>query len=216
MCNIGEWQTADMFQHYGHLRSGFSLIDYYPADLEAGQKFRQAFADEVKATKGDILNLIAKDKRIDAATIADALGVKREWVSRNIAEMVRDGVLSQNIQVVDGTEEIIRERTPEADDILKRNPPVKATEIILRYSYQKRPEAEGPAVIPTTRPFCRRLMELSDKGRVYSRADIEQITARLGYSVWERTGGFWRVKGTDDTKIHCRHYWRTEILLKKK
>jgi DNA-binding MarR family transcriptional regulator len=216
MCKVGEYQTAEMFREYGHLRKGLELIDYYPATGNDANRFRACFAEVTKATKGDILNLIGKDKRINAGTIAEVLKVSREWVSRNIAEMVRDGALTQTVQDIDGVEQIERERTPQADDILKKAPPERSTEILLRYSYQKRPGVDGPAVIPTTRPFCKKMMELSETGRVYTRADIEQITARLGYSVWERTGGFWRVKGTDETKIHCRHYFRTEILLKKK
>jgi hypothetical protein len=39
-----------------------------------------------------------------------------------------------------------------------------------------------------SRPFCGKLMELD---RLYSRKDIEAISERLGYSVWDR----WGVKG---------------------
>ena len=44
-------------------------------------------------------------------------------------------------------------------------------------------------------------MELN---RLYTRYDIEQISQRLGYSVWDRKGG-------DD----CRHRWVSQIVVKK-
>jgi biotin operon repressor len=207
MCNIGEYQTAEMFEHAGHLRKGYELIDRF--DIEGA---RHAFAETKKATKADILTLIKKDPLISPQVIAEVLGKSREWVARNIAEMVKGGAIKQ---LTNDDKAIVREILPGADEILKRLPPPKVTDVILRYSYQKRPIAKGPAIIPTSRPFCVKMMSLSDSGRVYSRQDIEQISAQLGYSVFERAGGFWRIKGTDETSIQCRHFFQAEILLKK-
>jgi biotin operon repressor len=207
MCNIGEYQTAEMFSHCGHLRKGYELIDSF-----AIEGTKQTFAGVKDATKADILAMIKKDPLISPQVIADVLGKSREWVARNIAEMVKGGAISQ---VTNQDKAIVREILPGADDILKKLPPPKVTDVILRYSYQKRPIAEGPAIIPTSRPFCVQMMKLSDSGRVYSRQDIENLSAVLGYSVFERAGGFWRIKGTDKTSIQCRHYFRAEILLKK-
>jgi DNA-binding MarR family transcriptional regulator len=208
MCSlVGEYQTAEMFQHSGHLRAGYELIDSF--DIEGS---KQAFAAIKQTTKADILTMIKKDPLISPETIAKVLGQSREWVARNIAEMIKGGAIKQ---LTNEDKAIVREILPGADDILKRLPPPKVTDVILRYSYQKRPIAPGPAIISTSRPFCVKMMGLSDSGRVYSRADIEQISAQLGYSVFERSGGFWRIKGTDKTEIQCRHYFRAEILLKK-
>jgi hypothetical protein len=208
MCSlIGEFQTAEMFQHVGHLRKGYEVIDSFGIEGTL-----QAFAAVKDATKADILAMIKEDPLISPETIAKVLGQSREWVARNIAEMIKGGAISQ---ATNQDKAIIREVLPGADDILKKLPPPKVTDVILRYSYQKRPIAPGPAIIPTSRPFCRQMMKLSDSGRVYSRQDIELISAQLGYSVFERSGGFWRVKGTDKTNIQCRHYFQAEILLKK-
>lgn len=210
MCNVsnfGEYQTADMFERIGHKRDGFILVDHFEATG------RENFAEVTDATKADVLNLISKDKLISPENIAKVLGVKREWVARQIAELIQAGALVQKVNVIDGVEQIERGRTPQAEDILKKLPPPKTTEILLRYSYQKRPIAEGAPIISTTRPFCRKLMELSNEGRVYTRGEIEKVSARVGYSVFERAGGFWFHDGEADPQ--CRHYWRTEILLKK-
>jgi DNA-binding MarR family transcriptional regulator len=205
MCrSFGQFQTAEMFLSVGHIRKGYDLIDHWEYSREV-----DGFAEAKEATKADILAVIKKNPLATSADIAKALNVKPEWVARNIAEMVKGGAILQTTTA----DAIERTVTPGADDILKRLPPPKETEIILRYSYQKRPIAEGRAVIPTTRPFCRKMMEFSSEGRVFSRQDIESLSAQLGYSVFERNGGFWFHDGKAD--IQCRHYWRTEILLKK-
>jgi DNA-binding MarR family transcriptional regulator len=206
MCNqspFGEYQTADMFEHCGQLRKGYEVFDRFPL----------SFAETAtgKATKADILHLLKKDATLTPDAIAKALNVTREWVSRNIAEMVKGGAITQTKEP-DGN--INRTIEPSADEILKRLPPPKVTDIILRYSYQKRAEASGPDLLPTSRPFCKKLVGLEKEGRVYSRADIEKISARVGYDVFTRTGGFWNNDGT--IEIHCRHYWMTEILIKEK
>ena len=205
MCDhIGQYQTAEMFLSIGHIRKGYDLIDHWEYN-----KTVDGFAEAKEATKADILAVIKKNPLATSADIAKALNVKPEWVARNIAEMVKGGAIIQTTTA----DAIERTVTPSADDILKRLPPPKETEIILRYSYQKRPIAEGRAIIKTSRPFCVKMMEISNEGRVYSRQDIESLSAQLGYSVFERNGGFWFHDGKAD--IQCRHYWRTEILLKK-
>jgi len=206
MCNqspFGEYQTADMFEHTGHLRTGYSVFDTFPLSF--------AEAPAGKATKADILELIKRDPFVTPEAIAAALNVKREWVSRNIAEMVKGGAITQTTKQDGNINRVIE---PSADEILKRLPPPKVTDILLRYSYQKRAEASGPDLLPTSRPFCVKLVGLEKQGRVYTRADIEKISARVGYNVFLRTGGFWNNDGT--IEIHCRHYWMTEILIKEK
>jgi hypothetical protein len=85
----------------------------------------------------------------------------------------------------------------------------KIPKIAIKYSYEVQPGV-GPAVIEGTRPFCRKMIQLD---RLYSRQDIESISERLGYSVWNRRGGFWNNNGTIEP--HCRHLWKSNIVVKK-
>jgi hypothetical protein len=85
----------------------------------------------------------------------------------------------------------------------------KLPKIQVMYSYEVMPGV-GAAVIPTTRPFCRKLVELD---RFYTRQQIEAISERLGYSVWNRRGGFWNNNGTIEP--HCRHMWKSNVVIKK-
>jgi len=86
------------------------------------------------------------------------------------------------------------------------------TETVVRYSYEKRPEATGPSLLPTTRPFCRKMLELNET-KMWSRENIQAISERLGYDVFARVGGFWNNNGK--IEFHCRHYWKSNIVRKK-
>lgn len=89
--------------------------------------------------------------------------------------------------------------------------PLNIPKFEIRYSYEKRPEAEGPSVLPTTRPFCKKMVALN---RLYTRKEIQQISAFLGYDVMLRSGGFWNNNGK--TEIHCRHEFFSQIVIRKK
>jgi hypothetical protein len=100
-------------------------------------------------------------------------------------------------------------------------PPAKGKtvmpEVMIKYSYEKRPEAAGSEIKDTTRPFCKKLLTLD---RLYSRSEIQQISMAVGYSVWNRSGGFWTHGKNDqnpgERDSRCRHEWRSHIVIKKK
>lgn len=80
----------------------------------------------------------------------------------------------------------------------------KLPRIFIKYSYEPRPGLDP--IIETTRPFCKKLVTLN---RFYSRMEIERISERVGYSVWDRRGGFWGDRPT------CRHIWKQHVVIKK-
>lgn len=90
---------------------------------------------------------------------------------------------------------------------------IKLPEVRVLYSYEKSPEASGPAILPNgrTRPFCAKMVTLN---RLYSRVEIEAISQRLGYNVWTRRGGFWN-KGNGVISPSCRHVWKMNLVVKK-
>jgi hypothetical protein len=73
------------------------------------------------------------------------------------------------------------------------------------YSY------EGPQD-DRNRAFCARLLELD---KLWSRAEIETMSRRMGYSVWDRRGGWW-TKPSGDHSPSCRHKWVKNIVMRKK
>jgi hypothetical protein len=78
------------------------------------------------------------------------------------------------------------------------------------YSYEVRPELGQPDVIPTTRGFCRELIALN---RVYTRGEIEQVSAIVDRDVWLYRGGWYHNPNTDKNTPFCRHYWQQNIIL---
>jgi hypothetical protein len=110
-------------------------------------------------------------------------------------------------------EDTIIERAVIPDAVANINlPPTEVTEVLIKYTYEKKPGVAGPSVMDTTRPFCKKLVGMD---KMYSRSDIEQITQRLGYSVFDRAGGFW-MQPDGTVSPSCRHYWKTNIVLRKK
>jgi hypothetical protein len=88
---------------------------------------------------------------------------------------------------------------------------VPTDEFEVRYTYAKREGVEGLEVIPTTRDFCRAIIEL---GRAFTREEINQISAVEGYDVFKFKGGFYHNPKTDITTPYCRHTWKFNLIRK--
>lgn len=167
--------------------------------------FKQSFTASVSVSEADILKLISKDRLITPEIIANALGVTPEYVTSKIAKMVKNGLLNSTDDYIGEDVQIERTLTVPLDDITADITDNNQTIVSIKYSY------EGPQD-SRNRPFCAKMMELN---RLYSRVEIENISAQLGYSVFDRRGGFWRHKGTDITTPHCRHNWMSQVVVKK-
>lgn len=83
-------------------------------------------------------------------------------------------------------------------------------ELKILYSYEARAGLKD--IIPTTREFCRDLIDING---LYSRADIGRISSLVGWDVWKHRGGWWTRKGTNYTTDFCRHIWKSHIVRKK-
>lgn len=161
---------------------------------------------DVTRTEDSILELIRKDKRITPAVIAETIGQSEAYVIAKITNLEKRGYLEESSSTI-GEDVIIERIVPETDILTP--PPIAGTtppaQIFIKYSY------EGPQD-SRNRPFCAKMLQLH---RLYSRADIENISQRLGYSVFDRRGGFWRHKGTNTTTPYCRHNWKSNIVVKR-
>lgn len=196
-----EDEVAMMFETIGDSKSNYHILKSVKFDGEFTEKM--AFAD-LSQTDSEIINMIGKDKRISSANIAAAIKSTTDYVNSRIESLINEGVLTQTTKRI-GVDTVIEHAVnPESIDY---RPKPDSVDVYVKYSYELRPGVKGPEVISTTRPFCKRLIELN---RVYTRAEIETISQRLGYSVFDRAGGFWG----DSPK--CRHEWRRNIIIKKK
>jgi hypothetical protein len=211
---LSEDDVIGMFDECGENREDFDILKSkkvcFSTDLEAQEDETVFIQDAFKTidltkTEQAILDLIKKDPKITPDVIASTLSQTKKYVTSKLSNMVNRGILERASEMI-GTDEIISHVIPEAVDIV---PPVEsapAVQVMVKYSYEVKPGI-GEPIIPTTRPFCRKMIHLN---RLYSRAEIEKISLRLGYSVWDRKGGWWG--GSPE----CRHRWVSNVVVKKK
>lgn len=179
------------------------------------------FAD-VSQLQANVLDLIAKDKRITPEIIAQVLKEEIGVIKRIMSLLAEKGYIAvKDIIVGEGIDSnVVTERnlTEPLKDIVEKIKP-QTTEFLIRYSYEWR-KGFNDSDKPTSRPFCQYLMsqkQSNGKKKMYSRAEIEQMTARLGYSVWDRGGGWYTVKGSKPAKHtpFCRHEWKENLVTRK-
>jgi DNA-binding Lrp family transcriptional regulator len=210
-----EEYIVGMFDEYGDTRDDYEIIKSkkvcFNSELEAEEDeavyIQEAFKTlDVTRTENEILNLLRKDPKITPKVIAETIGQTEKYVASKLQSLIKRGYIETATELI-GDDEIISRTIPESVDIvppaLLENPPVQ---VMVKYSYEVKPNI-GPAIIPTSRPFCRKMIALN---RLYSRADIEKISVRLGYSVFDRKGGWW------GKSPECRHIWKSNIVVRKK
>jgi hypothetical protein len=198
-----ERELLEMFEKFSE-----SLDDYEVITSKSPKEFNH-FAEEVVLSQleADILNLISKDKRITSETIAEVLKQDVKVIEASLKNLVENNVIAAK-EVKVGKDVIIERKKTD----IKIDKP-KTITLSVAYTYAKRPDAQGDTIIATSRPFCVKMVDLA-KTRLWSSANIQQMSVVLGYSVFDRVGGFWNNKGTIET--HCRHEWKPVIIQKKK
>jgi hypothetical protein len=195
-----------IFDEFGEARDNFTV-------LKRKERFNEYVDYELFAsinqTKADILDLISKDKRITPEVIADTLKLDIDVVKNNLDQLVKSGSLVMGID--NGIP--IHELTAPLSELTKIEP--QTSSFLIRYTYEWKdivPAGERNTAAHPSREFCKRLMSLD---KVYSRSDIEQLSARLGYSVWDRKGGWWTMPDGGHSPS-CRHTWVSNIVMRKK
>lgn len=193
-----EDEAAELFSEYGESKEIYLVVK--------SMAFNEDYIEfqDLSQIESNIIDQVKKDKNATPETIAKAIGSSTGYVSKELKKLKEAGVLKEVTKTV-GIDKIIE--TVVNPEQIDYKPKPETVDIFIRYTYEKRPDAKGGEVIDTTRPFCKRLIELD---RVYSSTEINQISMRLGYNVFDRGGGFW------GKKDHCRHEWRKLVVIKKK
>jgi DNA-binding MarR family transcriptional regulator len=209
-------QDFQVFFEFGEDRSNYEVLKSKTrfsddADFEM-------FAD-VTQLQSNILDLIVKDKRITPEVIADTLKEDIGAVKRVIDTLIEKGFIKTSEvkqgKGIDSNIIIERELTAPIGKIVEAIKP-QTTQILIRYTYEWIPKLdrsgnpENNPLIATSRPFCKYLLEAN---KFYTRSDIESMSARLGYSVWDRRGGWWNDNGRISES--CRHRWVSNIVKRK-
>jgi hypothetical protein len=170
------------------------------------------FAD-VTQLESDILDQIAKQKNITPEVLSEVLdedvnnikSILKDLEDRKILK-VKETKIGKGIN---SNIEVSRELTQPLSKAVGDTKP-QTTEILVRYSYDWI-AGFNDSDITNSRPFCKALLGAN---KLYSRSDIESMSARLGYSVWDRRGGWWNDNGVASES--CRHEWKTNVVTRKK
>lgn len=89
--------------------------------------------------------------------------------------------------------------------------PEQGNEVQVMYEYKVRP-GYGEPLIDTSRGFC---VKLINNDRLYSRADIQTMSAIFGYDVYSHCGGWYFNSDTGKAENQCRHFWNKVKVLRK-
>jgi len=170
-----------VFQQYGESADNFEAYKFEFVDA-----VETAILNVLKENKGLQVGDIVNITKLDAKVVADAIA---KLAKAELIKSYEDGL----------------ETTPKGVEEVKR----LQTEIVVRYGYALAAGIKGTLVIPTTRDFCRQIVE---SNRVYSREDINAMSAQLGYDVWKRRGEWYTNPDTGITTPQCRHVWSQQLL----
>jgi hypothetical protein len=171
----------------------------------------QAFADEeINVLKANVLDLISKDKRVTPEVMAKVLNKSVDQIDNALEALKLEGYLVQTGMEISilapNYTPVVRKLTEPLSKIPGGDKTTK-TEVLLRYTYSGPEDSKN-------RPFCARMLQLA-KTKLWSRSDIENISERLGYSVWDRRGG-WFTEPNGNHRPYCRHRWQVKIVTRKK
>ena len=171
------------------------------------------FAD-VTQLESDILDQIAKQKDVTPEVLAEVLDESVETINNILKDLEDRKILKTSEEKIGkgiNSNIIISRQLVQPLSKTVGNVKPQTTEILVRYSYGWK-SGFSDADLTNSRPFCKELIRAK---KLYSRSDIEQISARLGYSVWDRAGGWWTMPDGDHSES-CRHEWKTNIVTRKK
>jgi hypothetical protein len=201
---LGELDEMEAFEsvamEFGVSADNYQVLRSKPVRFEADNSVMAEFMEvepENKELDKKILAEIKRTKKVEADQISRRLDVPLEKVSERIEYLISKG----RVTIQDRVARIADTPDSEVEETFE-----------IRYRYDLRPDATGAKVIDTTRDFCRTLIKLN---KLYTRQDIDQMTAIMGFSVWERRGGWYTLPGTDISRPSCRHIWQQQIVVRK-
>ena len=189
---------------------GDSVEDFEVIETHDAKNYEQFADEEINVLKANVLDLISKDKRVTPEVMAKVLNKSVEQIDNALEALKLEGYLVQTGLEVSilapNYTPVVRKLTEPLSKIPGGDKTTK-TEVLLRYTYSGPEDSKN-------RPFCARMLQLA-KTKLWSRADIENISERLGYSVWDRRGG-WFTEPNGNHRPYCRHRWQDKIVTRKK
>ena len=166
------------------------------------------FAEDLTQTQASVLDLITKDKNITPEVISQNLKIDKDLVNEILNDFIKKKVIEVTESKVNSTPKYKVLKT-----VSELGGEPKTTKLFIRYKYDWR-SGFSDMDMNSSRPFCVKMREMSNAGKSWSRADIESLSVRLGYSVWERRGG-WYTMSNGEHRESCRHIWSSKLMVAK-
>jgi hypothetical protein len=175
-------------------------------DTNIDENIRLAFAELGEEEKELDLKIEAYRKKNRDASVeemAKEFGVSKAKVAKRVAYL------------------ITKDRYPisrAVDKIAEQNLPKNVKEVAepvleVRYKYAWATGFSNKDK-GSSRQFCKVMLDLAGQGKVYTREDIDGISAIMGYSVWNRRGG-WYHTPSGVNRPQCRHVWEQQLVIRK-
>jgi hypothetical protein len=164
---------------------------------EPAENFEAMKFDFASAIESAILNVLKENKGLQIGDIVNITKLDPQVVVDTIAKL-------NDAKLIKGYNQGL-EVTPKGLDEISQ----LQTEIVVRYKYAVAPGISGGMIIPGSRDFCR---QIDRSNRVYSRADIDAMSAQTGIDVWSRRGGWYHDPVRDVNVPQCRHIWQQQLL----
>ena len=189
-CEFHKWSDNDL-----------SVFAKFGADESEFEEVKLTF--ELTTKEKRVLAVVNSDEKATLKDISTATKIGEEEVIKILKQLQDSGKINwtQNaIKITDiGRGEIADTELPKLE---------------LRYKYDLDPDALPLQPGGESREFCVQMLKME---KLYTRDEIDQMSAILGYSVWLRRGGWYTVPNTDPPLHipHCRHEWKQRIVRRK-
>jgi len=192
--------SADDFESvamaFGEAADSFEVLRSLPIRFAGDDSVRVEFEADIVNRPIDkkILAEVKRSGKVEADQISKKIDVPLEKVTERIQYLIEKGRIT--------IENKIARISNEPDNDVK-------VEFEVRYRYDWRPEFQSSKPVATSREFCTTLLKLN---KLYTRTDIDQMSSIIGFSVWDRRGGWYTNPNTDLARPSCRHLWNQQIV----
>ena len=189
-CEFHKWSDNDL-----------SVFAKFGADESEFEEVKLTF--ELTTKEKRVLAVVNSDEKATLKDISTATKIGEEEVIKILKQLQDSGKINWTnnaIKITDiGRGEIADTELPKLE---------------LRYKYDLDPDALPLQPGGESREFCVQMLKME---KLYTRDEIDQMSAILGYSVWLRRGGWYTVPNTDPPLHipHCRHEWKQRIVRRK-
>lgn len=194
----------EVFNEFGRVMSDEELAGYTERDLEFIEDVPVLYHfDKLTDISKKAISIIKEEPNITIDRLGEALDLQ----GNELIDLVK-GLKTDKLAWVNKAGGV---KITEKGESVVENLDLPEYEVV--YRYEKSPSAPGPSILPNgrTRDFCELMVRAK---KVYTRQEIDTISERLSYNVWQFRGGWTTTPGGDHVP-YCRHIWRQYVVKKK-